>query len=207
MKLALASTLLLPSMAKAAYPGELTFSSTNCDAGALCATLEFCNSGTSYGYRRPGDSTPCGTTPGPLIRMSPGKTYKLTLQNTVPDSSVKTNVHTHGLHIVGDGDGDDVTRFVEGGSCLDYTWDIPSDHPGGTYWYHPHYHTLTNVQTSGGAFGMLIIDDDYNQLNSWAHRENEKLLQISTTDGTQGNGSDSEGEYNTFFYMISSVNH
>ena len=124
--------------------------------------------------------------------MTPGTTYKLTLQNDSADSTLKTNIHTHGLHITGSGDGDDVTRFVTGGNCLEYTWDIPADHPGGTNWYHPHYHTLTNAQTNGGAFGMIIIDDNYSHLNDWAHPKNELLLQVSDTGTTLGNGLDDE---------------
>ena len=132
------------------------------------------------GYRNPGDITPCGSKPGPLVRMAPGTRYKLTLHNSAEDSTVKTNIHTHGLHIAGSGDGDDITRFVSGGDCIDYTWDIPWDHPGGTNWYHPHYHALTVDQTqAGAAFGMLIIDDDYSQLNSWAHPHSELLLLVS----------------------------
>lgn len=132
--------------------------------------------------------------------MVPGNTYKLTLQNTASDSALKTNIHTHGLHTVGDGDGDNVLRFVEGGSCLDYTWDIPSDHPGGTNWYHPHYHTVTNAQVSGGAFGLLVIEDNednYSHLAAWAHRENEKLLQIASSPSLGANGNDLEGELDT----------
>jgi len=125
--------------------------------------------------------------------MTPGNTYKLTLHNSAKNSTVKTNIHTHGLHIAGSGDGDDITRFVTGGSCLDYTWDIPSDHPGGTNWYHPHYHTLTNGQTAGGAFGMIIIDDDYSQLNAWAHPQNELLLLVSDIGSSVlGNGYTNE---------------
>eukprot|EP00986_Skeletonema_menzelii_P012952 scaffold7315_cov119-Skeletonema_menzelii.AAC.2 len=112
--------------------------------------------------------------------MEPGKKYKLTLHNTADDSAVNTNIHTHGLHIAGSGDADEITRFVSGGDCLDYTWDIPWDHPGGTNWYHPHYHPLTNNQTQSGAFGLMIIDDDYSQLNSWAHPQNE--LRVSTVE-------------------------
>lgn len=79
-------------------------------------------------------------------------------------------------------------RFVEGGQCLDYMWDIAADHPAGTYWYHPHYHTLTNAQVSGGAFGMLIIDDNQNDVNDWGSVDNEKILQISNTGSLMGNG-------------------
>ena len=77
-----------------------------------------------------------------------------------------------------------------GGFCLDYTWNIRSDHPGGTYWYHAHHHGLSEKQVGGGAFGMLIVEDNTNLdpvLPSWA--ENERLLQVvSTPDGLVGNG-------------------
>ena len=36
--------------------------------------------------------------------------------------------------MVGSGSGDDVTRFVESEGCMDYIWDLRTDHPGGTYW-------------------------------------------------------------------------
>eukprot|EP01083_Nonionella_stella_P200057 733058_1 len=192
MNFVLAFIVLVPRFVHAAYPSPLTWGE-GCGKDLLCATLEFCQSGSStYGYRLPNDTTACGEKPGPLIRMTPGSKYKLTLKNTA-DGSTITNVHTHGLHIVGDGDSDDVTRFVEGGSCLDYTWDIGSDHPGGTYWYHPHHHKSTDAQTAGGAFGMIIIEDDYDEIEAWARPENEKLLQISSTDSdVLGNGNGSE---------------
>eukprot|EP00985_Skeletonema_marinoi_P000202 scaffold60_cov137-Skeletonema_marinoi.AAC.1 len=175
----------------AAYPSSLIWSDCGQDK---CATLEFCKDGTNYvSYRNPGDITPCGSKPGPLIRMAPGNTYKLTLHNSADDSTLNTNIHTRGLHITGSGDGDDITRFVTGGNCLDYTWDIPWDHPGGTNWYHPHYHTLTDDQIAGGAFGMIIIDDDYSQLNSWARPPNELLLLVSDIESSVlGNGNRNE---------------
>jgi FtsP/CotA-like multicopper oxidase with cupredoxin domain len=131
---------LLPILVRGDYPGQLQWSTGRSSCGSensFCATLEFCKDGSNYGYRIVGDTSACGSKPGPLIRMTPGNKYKLTLHNSA-DPFVLTNIHTHGLHIVGDGDGDDVTRFVNGGSCLDYTWDIAADHPGGTNWYHPH---------------------------------------------------------------------
>eukprot|EP00957_Ditylum_brightwellii_P037397 2830041-Ditylum_brightwellii.AAC.1 len=115
------------------------------------SAIEFCGDDFNFGYRKIGDETACGSKPGPLIRMTPGNTYKLTLRNNILDSNVNTNIHTHGLHISGSGDADDATRSVS----------------GGTYWYHPHYHTAANKQTGGGAFGMLIIDDNYDEVNYW----------------------------------------
>lgn len=56
-----------------------------------------------------------------LFVSSPGNVHKLMLYN---DGTKVTNLHTHGLHIVRDGNGDDVIRKANGGKCLDYTWDL-----------------------------------------------------------------------------------
>eukprot|EP00978_Attheya_sp_CCMP212_P025091 scaffold80075_cov44-Attheya_sp.AAC.1 len=99
-----------------------------------------------------------------------------------------TNIHTHGLHISGSGDADDVTRIVHGGNCLDYTWDILADHPAGTHWYHPHLHYFSEKQVTGGAVGLLIVDDKFEDaLPKWT--SNELLLQILRVNGNVfGNG-------------------
>ena len=124
------------------YPGVLFpwSSGADCPEGYdYCGVLEFCmgenslDTGPVYGYRLPcpaGETCECNRVPGPLIRLVPGNVYKLTLRNA---GTEVTNLHTHGLHIVGDGDGDDVIREVMGGgNCLDYTWDI-KDRPSRRY--------------------------------------------------------------------------
>jgi FtsP/CotA-like multicopper oxidase with cupredoxin domain len=45
------------------------------------------------------------------------------------------------------------------GSCLGYNLVIPSDHCGGTFWYHSHIHEYTRNQVANGAYGFLIIED------------------------------------------------
>jgi suppressor of ftsI len=157
------------------------------DFSNFSAVLEFCHDnveGTEqtdfYGYRLEGREGCTGA--APLIRLKPGNIYRLTLRNTA-DPSIQTNLHTHGLHISGDGNGDDVTRFVEGGKCLDYYWHIPETYTGGTHWYHPHKHHTTAPQVVGGAFGMLIVDDDTNLDKVPAYLADEKLLQISKVNG------------------------
>ena len=186
-------TIIVPPVrpeGEGGYPGVLFpwSSGADCPEGYdYCGVLEFCmgesnsETGPVYGYRLPcpdGDTCECNSIPGPLIRLVPGNMYKLTLRNA---GTEVTNLHTHGLHIVGDGDGDDVVREVDGGNCLDYTWDIKSDHPGGTYWYHAHLHTLSEKQVGGGAFGMLIVEDNTNSIQltlpSWS--TNERLMQVS----------------------------
>ena len=164
------------------------------------ATLEFCHGSSGvYGYLAEGSSLPCGSL-APLIRMVAGKRYQLRLKNTAPanDADSITNLHTHGLHISGDGNADDVTRSVSGGNCLLYNYNIPASHMPGTYWYHAHKHGKTNLHVSGGAFGMLIIDADPqapsavpSPVNQWL--ANERLLLLSTLGNSRlANGKASE---------------
>mmetsp|Transcript_8460 Transcript_8460/g.12966 ORF Transcript_8460/g.12966 Transcript_8460/m.12966 type:complete len:644 (-) Transcript_8460:468-2399(-) len=204
------TVVVFPESVSAAYPAPLLWKTADeCPQGYdYCGGLEFCSRGTNpydrqYGYRlNPQDEC---SFPGPLLRLQAGSKYKFTLWNTSLDP---TNIHTHGLHIVGDGDSDDVTRRVDGknrfapslqeetGNCLEYTWDVGYDHPGGTYWYHSHYHGLSLQQVSGGGFGMLIVQDNL-QLNlhipKWmTHPTSEVLLQISYHDydaSVYGNGN------------------
>ena len=88
-----------------------------------CGILEFCFDEDSgiYGYQI-AEGGQCGIltmVSAPVIRLQPGFTYRLTLRNLTPDP---TNIHTHGLHIVGSGNGDDVTRVMDGGgNCMDYS--------------------------------------------------------------------------------------
>lgn len=163
------------------------------------ATIEFCQGSSSsvFGYRL-SSSTTCGSL-APLMRMTAGKSYKLTLKNTAPlQFETETNIHTHGLHISGDGNADDITRVVEGGHCLDYNYTIPADHADGTYWYHAHRHETTQDQVNGGAFGLLIIDPTSTELSSrpsavqqWI--ANERRLLLSKADaGRLANGKTSE---------------
>ncbi|KAL3783720.1 hypothetical protein ACHAW5_008800 [Stephanodiscus triporus] len=159
-----------------------------------CATLEFCSgTATAYGFRIPGTTTSCNFRTAPLIRMVPGKKYALTLSNSLAGTGddTSTNLHTHGLHVSGDGNSDDTTRRVTAGGCLVYTYNIRADHMGGTFWYHAHPHGRTNAQVRGGAMGMLIIEDPANLtddpgVNKWLRRSNERLLLASRVDGSTG---------------------
>ena len=146
----------------------------------FCGALDFCRgfNDLSYGFAFYGG--PCQFFNGPTIRLQAGNRYRLTLRNTSPPGKNHTsNLHTHGLHILGSADSDDVTRSVRSGECLDYIWDLDRDHPGGTHWYHAHHHGRAEVQVSGGAFGMLIVEDNPRinpDVPTWA--QYERLLQI-----------------------------
>ena len=87
-------------------------------------------SGNTFAYKLPGSTAPCGSERPPLIHLIPGKIYKLILIN---NTKSPTNLHTHGLHIDGNGYSDDVFRQVDPGMCLEYIWAIDEVCSCGTY--------------------------------------------------------------------------
>ncbi|KAG5184310.1 hypothetical protein JKP88DRAFT_348452 [Tribonema minus] len=145
---------------------------TNAD-GTLSATLEFgaIQFTNKYGTTRTRGYN--GGIPGPLMRLQACKVYKLTLKNTLsgwadPTSPTlnqftnpsTTNLHTHGLHVSGMGNADNVLREVARGESAVYTYAIPCDHAGGTHFYHAHHHGGVTLQAGGGAVGLLRVDDN-----------------------------------------------
>ena len=113
-----------------------------------------------------------GNIVGPTIRVSPGDTFTITLKNNLPSPGFSTaslhneykspdvtNLHTHGLHIGSDAPGDDVFTEVAAGGTFSYSYTLPANHMGGTFWYHPHHHGSTAVHAGGGASGMIIVND------------------------------------------------
>ena len=116
---------------------------------------------------------------GPKFDLWPGQSLQLTLNNqlppepgcgaadnpNVPHCFNSTNMHTHGLWISPAGNSDNVfLKLVPGTaqneSKFEYEYNIPEDHPAGTFWYHPHLHGSTALQVSSGMIGPLIIRGD-----------------------------------------------
>lgn len=95
-----------------------------------------------------------GQVPGPLLEMNAGDRVQLRLHNRL---SQPTNLHFHGLHIPPTGQADNVFRVAAPGETLDYAFDLPPGHPGGLFWYHPHYHGTVAEQVFGGLAGPLIV--------------------------------------------------
>ena len=117
------------------------------------------------------------TTPyvSPTIEVKPGDTVRITLKNQLPadpgcgpdhkDMNKPhcfngTNLHTHGLWVNPEGNGDNVLLSISPGVSFPYEYNIPSDHPAGTFWYHTHRHGSTALQVSSGMAGALIIRGD-----------------------------------------------
>jgi FtsP/CotA-like multicopper oxidase with cupredoxin domain len=113
----------------------------------------------------------------PQVEIWPGETFRLTLRNQLPkddpscpgvtgDSNVphcfnNTNMHTHGLWVSPAGNGDNVLLSINPGVEFQYEYNIPPDHPAGTFWYHSHLHGSTALQVSSGMAGVLIIRGDH----------------------------------------------
>lgn len=119
-----------------------------------------------------------GQAPGPTLEVNPGDTLRILLRNgltpydssawtgdhNVPHHLDSTNLHVHGMEVIPHlfqplGTGDPLAQMIEvrPGHELEYTFQIPEDHPPGLYWYHPHYHGATAVQAVSGMAGPLIV--------------------------------------------------
>ena len=95
-----------------------------------------------------------GTSPGPTLSVRPGDRVRVRLENEL---ATATNLHTHGLHVSPEGNSDNVFRSVDPGASAQYEYEVPSDHPTGTFWYHPHRHGTVADQVFGGLFGALLV--------------------------------------------------
>ena len=116
-----------------------------------------------------------GQIPGPVIRVRPGDQLRVHLKNdlpvpvaaqsvNLPNGSNITNLHVHGMHVSPEVPSDDVFLELNSGEEFDYIYDIPADHPAGTYFYHPHRHGSVSVQLWGGMGGPLIVEGDIDQV-------------------------------------------
>ena len=112
-----------------------------------------------------------GAKPGdyvaPTIRVAPGQRLAIEIDNRLEPCTEKqradhacyndTNLHTHGLWVSPSGNSDNVLISIAPGERFRYEYDIPADHPAGTFWYHPHRHGSGFVQVGSGMAGALIV--------------------------------------------------
>ncbi len=118
------------------------------------------------------DVSPTAPYVSPTIEIRPGETIRVNLDNKLPaDKSCigdahrpdqphcynGTNLHTHGLWVNPAGNGDNVLLSINPGVQFQYEYNVPGDHPSGTFWYHTHRHGSTALQVSSGMAGALII--------------------------------------------------
>ena len=120
-----------------------------------------------------------GSVPGPTLWVKPGDKLRIKFVNNL---GFTTNLHTHGLHVSPERNGDNPFVMIENGQTFQYEYRLPIDHPAGTFWYHPHHHGQAANQTFGGLYGAIIVDEGINMGNV-----TERVMVISdvsiTTDG------------------------
>ncbi|MTJ47350.1 multicopper oxidase family protein [Dolichospermum sp. UHCC 0259] len=118
---------------------------------------------------------------GPTIEVKPGNTVRINLKNELPpnfslrcqdlrepgnenqpncNNHNRTNLHSHGLWISPTGNSDNVLSVLDPTVTFQYEYNIPLDHPAGTFWYHPHLHGSTALQVASGMSGALIVRGD-----------------------------------------------
>jgi len=124
--------------------------------GVLGGTLTAAPATVQVGAKAVSTTVYNGLLMPPLLRVQPGDKVRLQLRN---DSSSSTNIHYHGFGVTPQGTGDNVFLNVPTGATYQYDFDIPSDHPQGLYWYHPHFHPDVNPQSAGGMSGGIIVGD------------------------------------------------
>ncbi|MEY2423215.1 MAG: hypothetical protein QOI95_3282 [Acidimicrobiaceae bacterium] len=92
--------------------------------------------------------------PAPTLSIAPGDRLAVDVVNNLHEM---TNLHTHGLHVSGEGHADNIFVHIQPGNSFDYRYPVPDNHPFGLYWYHPHAHGTGSQQMFGGMAGALIV--------------------------------------------------
>jgi L-ascorbate oxidase len=110
-----------------------------------------------------------------VIEVRPGQTVSMTLHNKLladpsctahggdvnkPHCFNGTNLHSHRLWVSPAGNSDNVLLSINPGVDFEYIYNLPPDHPAGTFWYHSHRHGSTALQVSSGMAGALIVRGD-----------------------------------------------
>ncbi|MGB3294398.1 MAG: multicopper oxidase family protein [Phormidesmis sp.] len=99
--------------------------------------------------------------PGPLLEAKPGDKVQIRFTNQL---NQPTNIHYHGLHISPTETGDNVFLEISPGESHTYEYQIPDNHPAGTFWYHPHKHGLVAEQLFGGLAGLFIVRGELDEI-------------------------------------------
>lgn len=114
-----------------------------------------------------------GQVPGPRLEAKPGDTVQIRFTNRLNQS---TNLHYHGLHIPPTGTGDNVFLEIPPGESHTYEFQIPPNHPAGTFWYHPHYHGLVAEQLFGGLAGLFVVRGELDEIPEIKAAQEEFLV-------------------------------
>jgi FtsP/CotA-like multicopper oxidase with cupredoxin domain len=124
-----------------------------------------------------------GSLVGPTLRIVPGDVFRVKVTNNLPGTANTkcdphammhhshnpcdqidpamfniTNLHTHGLHVSPQDSSDNILLQIQPSCSFQHHYNLPENHPQGTFWYHSHVHGSTAIQVSSGMAGALIVE-------------------------------------------------
>ena len=91
---------------------------------------------------------------GPIIRAQQDQRVRVRLENRVDEPTI---VHWHGLLVPPEMDGHPRDAIQPG---EEYIYEFEVRNRAGTYWFHPHPHTLTGPQVYRGLAGLFLVSDE-----------------------------------------------
>lgn len=152
-----------------------------------------------------------------------------------PHGFTNTNLHTHGLHVTPQAPSDDVLITIDseamahaghGGhsahhsisstddpTAFPYRYEVPGDHPVGTFWYHPHKHGSVAAQVGPGMAGALIIRSNTGQVDFDEVLANdcnittadEEVMVLQTIPFFEVEGQPDQGVFYPYGYYVGSL--
>ncbi|ELS04074.1 putative multicopper oxidase [Xenococcus sp. PCC 7305] len=156
--------------------------------GLLELNLEARESLVSLGNRKASLLTYNGQIPAPRLEAKPGDKVRIHFTNNLEQP---TNIHYHGLHIPITGNADNVFLHIKPREKLTYEFQIPKNHPSGTFWYHPHLHGLVAEQLFGGLAGLFIVRGELDEMPELKAAQEEFLVLQDFSIDDHGNLSSS----------------
>ena len=156
--------------------------------GLLELDLEARESLVNLGNQEANLLTYNGQIPAPRLEAKPGDRVRIHFTNNLQQP---TNIHYHGLHIPITGNADNVFLHIKPGQKLTYQFEIPDNHPSGTFWYHPHLHGLVAEQLFGGLAGLFVVRGELDQIPELKAASEEFLVLQDFAIGDRGQRLDS----------------
>ncbi|WP_038055641.1 multicopper oxidase family protein [Thermus amyloliquefaciens] len=111
-----------------------------------------------------------GSFPGPTLRVRPGDTVRLELENLLPEP---TNLHWHGLPL--SPKVDDPFLEIPSKETWSYAFAVPQD-LAGTFWYHPHLHGRVAPQLFAGLAGAILVESPLDGIPELREAEEHLLV-------------------------------
>jgi FtsP/CotA-like multicopper oxidase with cupredoxin domain len=133
-----------------------------------------------------------GSFPGPTLWVRPGDLVNIRFTNRIvfdqadekpgygrpPRDTHAADLHYHGMHMSPTGTADNMLVMVQPNGSFNYSFQVPTNHPAGLFWYHDHIHGLVTNHVSRGAAGMLYVANNYtDQIGSMGIRRRLMMLQ------------------------------